>query len=79
MADKIAHLRPALARGVVPICTEALRMAQAGEVESIAIVYLHTDGDVAYVCSGTDSFYKLVGGLEHLKFEMLHDKTMQED
>jgi hypothetical protein len=79
MADKIAHLRPKRTKGVVPICTETLNMARAGEIAAIAIVYLHVDGDVGYVTSGTDSFYKLVGALEHLKFEMLADKTAQGD
>lgn len=79
MADNVAHLSPAKAQGVVPICTDLLGMAKRGEIKSIALVYLHEDGDIGYVTSGTDSFYKMVGALEHLKFEMLHDKTFQEE
>lgn len=79
MAEKVTRIRPKKTKGVVPLCTEMLNMATAGEIVSVAFVYVHSDGDIGYACSGTDSFYKMVGALEHLKFEMLVDKTMQGD
>lgn len=76
---KVTRLGPRNADGVVPLCTDLLSMATNGEILAVAIVYVHADGDIGYTCSNTDHFYKMVGAVEHLKYEMLRGKTDQGD
>jgi hypothetical protein len=79
MADKIATLRIKEPRGLVPVCAEILAMAKAGEIVSACMVYVYADGDVGYSATPTDEFYKTIGAIEHLKQDMLADKTARDD
>lgn len=59
---------------VVSIATDLLGMAQRGEVVMVAVTYVHADGDIGFVVSGGDSFYKLTGAVSQTLFEMHHSK-----
>lgn len=54
--------------------TELLQATQDGDVKILAIAYVHADGDVVYRVSAGEGFYKLIGAIEGMKFDMLRDK-----
>lgn len=63
--------RPAeVNQSIIDLLERLLTDARNGEIVGIAGVSLMTGGDVATFSSENDSFYKLVGAIEQLKFEM---------
>lgn len=82
-ADVMAELlslegrtRPAQVNSsVVSMLTDILKEAQEGRIVSVALVSLDSDLSVSTWVSETDNFYRLLGGIEQMKFNMLtkHD------
>lgn len=75
MADLVSiegKTRPAKLQGdVVAILERALGEAKEGKIVSVALAILCSDGDVEVIASPTDHFYKMVGALGQLQFDMM--------
>lgn len=62
---------------VVSIATDLLGMAQRGEITMLVVTYVHADGDIGFVVSAGDSFYKLTGAVSQTLFEMHLSKVIK--
>lgn len=78
MADNVESIKPGYTPGLVPMLTELLRRAQAGEVAQVAIVILAAEGDAysTWISDRGESAIQhptlaLVGAVADLQFELL--------
>jgi hypothetical protein len=63
--------QPALDReNVIGILRDALAAAEQGKIVSVAIAMCHSDGDVETVASRSGHYYKLLGAVAQLQFNM---------
>lgn len=72
--DNVVPLTVPEPRGLVPVLTDLLAKATRGEIVDGAFVIICADGDVDCIMTPTDSFYKLLGALDQMKFDMLKAK-----
>lgn len=61
-------------QSIVSMVTDLLNDATQDKIAILGIAYVHKDGDVVYRVSAGEGFYKLLGALDGMKFDMLKDK-----
>lgn len=79
-------LKPGYSPGIVPMLTELLRRAKAGEIAQIAVVHLNANGDDygtwisdrEHELPGGFATLKLVGAVADLQFTILQLHNQQQ-
>lgn len=73
---KVIKLKDKPNDGVIPLLQELLGRAMAGKITDIAIVCLYKDNRIGTYFPSTENFYKLLGGVHQLAFDMSLEKNV---
>ena len=74
MNASVTALAPPMGEGVVPIATEVLRAAVAGEIVALSVVMIAPDGGIERITSATNNIYGLIGALAQAQHDLLAQK-----
>ena len=72
--DNTIDFIPKGGSSLTSVLSEHLALAKTGDITTVAMVALHSNGDLTTFIYKTDDFFKMLGGIEHLKMRMCAGK-----